>query len=147
MNIPDEPHGGAAQTLQRMCSGDRRAKSSAWRRPLRSSSPRYPELCAFQMGVVDPWRSRLVSAVSAAFPSKNSDIVVLFAGGGLIHVRCWPVSDSETSRQSRDRMRRSRKWIDDSRPRLDDLHSLADRRIGEPRPTMLRAVTAPPSRR
>ena len=77
------------------------------------------------------------------FPIEDSDVVVIFEDGRLIHVGCWRVSDSVTSRQSSDRVRRSRKLIDDSRRRLDDLHSLAER----PRPTMLRAPTAPPARR
>jgi hypothetical protein len=59
-----------AQTFAAMCSGDRRAKSSAWRRPPQSSSQRYATLCVFWMGVVGPWQSRSVRAVIAAFPSK-----------------------------------------------------------------------------
>ena len=64
-------------------------------------------------------------------PIEDSDVVVIFEDGRLIHVGCWRVSDSATSRQSSDPVRRSRKLIDDSRRRLDELHSLADRRMGD----------------
>ena len=64
-------------------------------------------------------------------PIEDSDLVVLFEDGRLIHVGCWRVSDSATSRQSSDLVRRSRKLIDDSRRRLDELHSLADWRMGD----------------
>ena len=65
-------------------------------------------------------------------PIEDSDLVVLLEDGRLIHVGCWRVSDSATSRQSSDLVRRSRKLIDDPPPQtLDDLHSLADRRMGD----------------
>ena len=64
-------------------------------------------------------------------PIEDSDVVVIFEDGRLIHVRCWRVSDSATSRQSSDLVRRARKWIDVSGRRLDDLYSLAERRTGD----------------
>jgi len=63
---------------------------------------------------------------------EDSEIVVIFEDGRLIHVGCWRVSDSARGRQSSDLVRRSRKLIDDPPPQtLDDLHSLADRRVGD----------------
>jgi len=64
-------------------------------------------------------------------PIEESDGVVIFEDGRLIHVGCWRVSDSATSRQSSDLVRRSRKLIDNSRRALDELHSLADKRMGD----------------
>ena len=66
------------------------------------------------------------------FPIEDSDVVVIFDDGRLIHVGCWRVSDSARSCQSSDVVRRSRKLIHDLPPQtLDDLHSLADRRIAD----------------
>jgi hypothetical protein len=62
---------------------------------------------------------------------EDSDVVVIFEDGRLIHVGCWRVSDSAMSRQSSGLVRRSRKLIDDSRRRLDELHSLANRRMDD----------------
>jgi len=57
------------------------------------------------------------------------------------------------SRQSSDRVRRTRQWIDDSRRTLDDLHSLADTRKGAldqrccaPSPRRLLAADRNPAR-
>ena len=55
------------------------------------------------------------------YPIEESDIIVPFEDGGIIHVRCWRVSDSEMRRRSDELVRRSRKLIDDSRSRLDAL--------------------------
>jgi hypothetical protein len=58
------------------------------------------------------------------FPIEDSDVVVIFDDGRLIHVGCWRVSDSATSRQSSDLVRRSRKLIDDPRRRLSTISTV-----------------------
>ena len=70
-------------------------------------------------GGVGPMAKPVVKCGHCRLPIEDSDLVVAFEGAGLIHVRCWRVSDSETSRQSSNLVRRSRKLIDESRRRLD----------------------------
>jgi len=80
-------------------------------------------------------------------PIEDSDLVVLFEDGRLLHVGCWRVSDSAT--------RPSVEWPGSALAEIDRRFPPQTRRTaqsggsanGRPRPTMLRAVTAPPARR
>ena len=63
------------------------------------------------------------------FPIEDSDVVVIFDDGRLIHVGCWQLSDSATRRQSSDVVRRSQKLIDDPRRTLSTISTVW--RIGE----------------
>ena len=87
MSVPVEPHGEAVAALRntvRLMDGGSR-----------------------------PMAKPVGTCGHCRLPIEDSDVVVIFEDGRLIHVGCWRVSDSAMSRQSSGLVRRSWKLIDD----------------------------------